>query len=154
MGEGSWVPIKHKVAWAQTTSIASGILIHPAIWPQQMWAENSGLCPFWGGELIPHLTHCGHSRALPASQVSSSSFQPFGHYTPKLRTGQERQTDRRDRQDRQQRSDSIMLSYRCLSVLCDCLSCPVRNVGVLWPNGWTDEAANRFTNCRTKLNSP
>jgi len=28
------------------------ILIHPAIWPQQTWAENWGLCPF-GGSLVP-----------------------------------------------------------------------------------------------------
>jgi len=25
------------------TSVPSGILIHPAVWPQQTWAEN------WGG---------------------------------------------------------------------------------------------------------
>ena len=31
-----------------------------------------------------------------------------------------------------------MLSYRCLSVL-SCPVCPVCDVGVLWPNGWTDE---------------
>ena len=31
-------------------SIPSGILIHPAIWPQQIWAENLGrFCPFGGG---------------------------------------------------------------------------------------------------------
>jgi len=84
-GGGSWVPVKHNVAWAKVyfrtrwrlhpssrlaivdmhrkleavpllggaatpskttspgprfTSIPSGILIHPAIWPQQTWAEN------------------------------------------------------------------------------------------------------------------
>ena len=27
----------------------------------------------------------------------------------------------------------------CLSVCLSCLSCPVYNVGVLWPNGWTDQ---------------
>jgi len=31
------------------TFIPSGILIHPAIWPQQISAENWGLCPFGGG---------------------------------------------------------------------------------------------------------
>jgi len=31
------------------TSIPSVILIHPAIWPQQIWAENWWLCPFGGG---------------------------------------------------------------------------------------------------------
>ena len=34
----------------------SGILIHPAVWPQQTWAEKSAeLCPFLR-ELDPHLT--------------------------------------------------------------------------------------------------
>ena len=33
-----------------------------------------------------------------------------------------------------------MLSVRCLSVCLSCLSvCPVCNVGVLWPNGWSDQ---------------
>ena len=30
-----------------------------------------------------------------------------------------------------------MLSHRCLSCA-DCLSCPVCDVGALWPNGWMD----------------
>ena len=31
------------------TFILSGILMDPAVWPQQAWAENWGLCPFGGG---------------------------------------------------------------------------------------------------------
>ena len=30
------------------TSLPSGVLIHPAIWPQHIWAEKWGLCPFGG----------------------------------------------------------------------------------------------------------
>jgi len=30
-----------------------GILIHVAIWPQQIWAENWGLCPFGAGSWVP-----------------------------------------------------------------------------------------------------
>jgi len=30
-------------------SVPSGILIHPAVWPQQTLAENWGLCPIVGG---------------------------------------------------------------------------------------------------------
>ena len=30
-------------------SLPSGILIHPIIWPQQIWAENAGLCPYGAG---------------------------------------------------------------------------------------------------------
>jgi len=36
------------------TSIPSGTLIHPVVWPQQTWAENWGLCPILG-ELDTHL---------------------------------------------------------------------------------------------------
>jgi len=51
-----------------------------------------GACATLGeGELGPHLTRCGQGRGLPACQVSSGSVQPFGHNTPTLQTGQERQ---------------------------------------------------------------
>jgi len=33
-------------------NVRSGIFIHPAIWPQQTWAENWGLCPL-GGSWVP-----------------------------------------------------------------------------------------------------
>jgi len=32
------------------TSLPSGILIHPAVWPKQTWADNWGTVPLWGGE--------------------------------------------------------------------------------------------------------
>jgi len=32
----------------RSTSLPSAILIHPAVWPQQTWAEN------WGGKLCPY----------------------------------------------------------------------------------------------------
>jgi len=35
-----------------------------------------------------------------------------------------------------------MISDRC-PVCPDCLSCPVCNVGVLWPNGWMDRGETR-----------
>jgi len=31
---GSWVPVYHNVAVPRPTSVPSGILIHPAVWPQ------------------------------------------------------------------------------------------------------------------------
>ena len=43
--EGRWVSIT-KSPGPRPTPIRSGILVHPAIWPQQIWAENWGLCPF------------------------------------------------------------------------------------------------------------
>jgi len=41
------------------TSLPSGMLIHPAIRPQQILAENWGMCPFGEGELGPYLAQCG-----------------------------------------------------------------------------------------------
>jgi len=45
------------------TFVPSGILIHPAVWQQETWAENGELCPFLV-ELGPHLTHCRLGRCL------------------------------------------------------------------------------------------
>jgi len=54
----------------------SAILIHPAVWPQQTWAENWGgrLCPFEGGELGPHLTQCGQGRGLSTRWQDSADM--------------------------------------------------------------------------------
>jgi len=48
-------------------SVASGIFIHPAIWEQQTWAENWGVC---SRGLNPHLTVWPGPR-LPLYQVAS-----------------------------------------------------------------------------------
>jgi len=31
------------------TSVPSDILIQPAVWRQQTWAQNGGAVPLWGG---------------------------------------------------------------------------------------------------------
>jgi len=101
------------------TSIPSSILIHPAIWPQQIWAENWGLCPFGGGELGPHLTQCGQGRGLPACQVSSSSIQPFGHSTTTSQTGQTGQrTDNIGRTVLQTVAQKLVAVFTCWRILC------------------------------------
>jgi len=51
--------------------IQSGILIHPAVCPQQTWAKNWGLCPFQGRGLGRHVTQCGQGRSLPPYQLAS-----------------------------------------------------------------------------------
>jgi len=56
------------------TSVPSGILIHPAVWPQQTLAENWGLCTFRGGELDPRLTQCVKIRQSYTSSSSTSIF--------------------------------------------------------------------------------
>ena len=45
-----------------------------------------GLCPFFGGELGPHITQTRLGQGLPPYQVASLSIQPFGHngHWPKI----------------------------------------------------------------------
>jgi len=49
--KGSWVHIEHNLTYRpRPTSVPSDILIHAAIWPQQICTENWGeRCPFRGG---------------------------------------------------------------------------------------------------------
>jgi len=50
-GEGiAGSPSNTKWPGLRPSSISSGILIHAAIWPQEMWTENwVGAVPLWGG---------------------------------------------------------------------------------------------------------
>jgi len=50
LGKGAGSPSNTKSPGPRPSSIPTDILIHAAIWPQQIWAENwGGLCPFGGG---------------------------------------------------------------------------------------------------------
>ena len=75
------------------TSVPSGILIHPAIWPQQIWAKNWGrLCPgLWGRRSWVLVYHKGRARTSMPNFILYPS-PPFGHNTSTLQT--DRQTDR------------------------------------------------------------
>ena len=88
LGGGAGSPCNTLRPGSRPTFVPSGILIHPAICLQQIWAENWGLRPrpFGEGELGPHVTHCGLDRGLPSYQVASLSIQPFGHnkHRPKI----------------------------------------------------------------------
>ena len=55
---GAGSPSNAKSPGPRPTSTPSGILNHPAVWPQQTLAENCGLCSFRGEKLGPHLTQC------------------------------------------------------------------------------------------------
>jgi len=102
LGRRPGSPSNTKSPGLRLTSIPSGILIHPAIWPQQIWAENwgGGSAPLGKRELGPYVTQCGQGQGLPACQVSSWFIQPFGHSTPTSHTGQTYRTGQRE-------SDSI-----------------------------------------------
>jgi len=52
LGRGSGFPITQSRTGPRPTSILSGILIYIAIWPQRVWAENWGLCPFGEGRWV------------------------------------------------------------------------------------------------------
>ena len=49
-GRGAGSPSSTMWPGPRPTFVPSGILIHPAVWPQRTWAENWGLCPLRGGE--------------------------------------------------------------------------------------------------------
>jgi len=57
-GWGSWSPSNTMLPTPRPTSVPSGILMHPAVWPQQTWAEKWGGCcaPFRGGAGFPSNT--------------------------------------------------------------------------------------------------
>jgi len=78
----SWAVSDTMWPGSRSISIPSGILIHPAVWPQQAWAEN------WG-TAVPLLGGAGSAcntmwpgRGLPPYQVQASwAMQPFGRNT-------------------------------------------------------------------------
>jgi len=73
---------------ARLTSLPSGILIHPAVWPQPTWAENWGLCPMGESRVLSSSnTMSLGPRPMPPYQVAS--IQPFRHnrHGPKIGGG-------------------------------------------------------------------
>jgi len=65
------------------TSLSSGILFHPAVWPQQTWATIGG-CPFWGrGAVSPSNSVAGVEAYLYAKfHLDPSNRLANGHNTP------------------------------------------------------------------------
>ena len=98
LGEGSVSPSNTKSPGSRRSSIPSDILIHAAIWPQQMWPKNWGFA-LWGGVIgSPSKTMWPGPR--PTCTPSFILIRPT--VWPQCTNV----TDRQDRQDRQ-RSDSI-----------------------------------------------
>ena len=79
-------PSKIMLSGPRPTSVPSGILINPAVWPQKTLAKKN-LCPLFrgGGTGSPSNT-VALGRGLPPYQVESWSMQPFGRngYGPKI----------------------------------------------------------------------
>ena len=135
LGRGAGSPSSTMWPGPTPTSVPSAILIHPGVWSQKTWAENSeGSAPFLGrGSWVPSNTKSLGPRptSIPSGMLIHAAIWPQQTYRPKIgdRTGQT------DVQDRQQ-SDSIwrtvfgrpfvktvhpMLSDLCLSCLSVCL---------------------------------
>ena len=49
-GGGAGSPSNTMWPEPRPTSVPSGILMDPAVWPHQIWAKNWGLCPLFGGK--------------------------------------------------------------------------------------------------------
>jgi len=76
------------------TPVTSGIWVHAAIWPQQIWAENWGLCPFGKADVVSAEAYLRAKFHLdPSNRLATVLHQ------------RHRQTDRTDRTG--QRSDGI-----------------------------------------------
>ena len=103
-----WSPFNTKSPGPRPTSVLSGILIYPVIWPQQIWAENWGAVSIWGGgagspsnTMWPGLRPaCAPSFILIHPTIWPQYINVTDRTDKTDRTGQDRQTDR-------QRSDSI-----------------------------------------------
>jgi len=125
IGEGGSAPFLERGAGFQSntkspglryTSGPSGILIHAAIWPQQIWTENWGLCPFRGG-----------GAGFPSNTMwpgpRPTCLRSFILIRPTVWPQCTNVADRTDRQDRQ-RSDSITRTfYKRSSKSGSCSSC-------------------------------
>ena len=69
-GGGAGSPSTTMIPGTKPTSIPSGVVIHPAVWPQQTLAKNWGYAPFLRGDLSPSNT-MWLDRGLPSYPVSS-----------------------------------------------------------------------------------
>jgi len=90
-GMVSWSPSNTKSPGTRPTCIPSCILSYPAVWPQQTWAENWGLCPFDRRTLDSDITQCGRVRGLLRARF---------HFDPSRRLVTIHQRYRQDRQNR------------------------------------------------------
>ena len=66
-----WGDLGRHLTQCRLHGLPNGILIHPAVWPQETWAKNWTAVPLLGeGELSPHLTQCDVSQGLHTILIS------------------------------------------------------------------------------------
>ena len=86
-GRGAGSPSNRMSLGLGPASLPSGILIYPAVWPQQIWAENWGALPPFGGGGAGYLSDTMWPGPRPTCMPSFMLIiQPFGHnrYGPKI----------------------------------------------------------------------
>jgi len=79
-GGGAGSPSNTTSPGPKPTSVPSGILIHPAVWPQQM-GRKLGAVPLLGRKLGPHLTRCGRGGGLRPSKFHLDPATVWPQYT-------------------------------------------------------------------------
>jgi len=67
------------------TSVPSGILIQPAVWPQHTWAENWAAVSLWGGGAGSPYNVAG-AQAYLRAKFHLDPSQSFGHNTSTSQT--------------------------------------------------------------------
>ena len=79
MAGWSWSPSNTMSLGLRPTSLPSSILIHPAIWPKQIWAENWGLRPLLGrgaGSPSNTMSHGMRPTSLPSGILIHPAIWP------------------------------------------------------------------------------
>jgi len=131
-GGGAGSPSNTMSLEPRSISVPSGILVYPAICPEQTLAENWGLCPFWGGRAgSPSNTMWLGPR--PTSQPSFILIHAtvWPQYT-NITDRQERQTDKRSLQKNQSYG---LQSHACVCVVLVVLA-PLMTAKILLFNKW------------------
>jgi len=100
------------------TSTPSGILMHPAVWPQQIWAENWGCAPLGEGSWVP-IEH----NVARAEAYLHANF----HLDPSIHLATVHQRHRQDRQ----RSDTIGIGWTVLQMITHKWRFPLLENGIL-----------------------
>jgi len=87
---GCWVPIEHKVFWAEPyLHTKCHLNTSSRLVTTKMGRQWGGSAPFLGRELGLHLAQCGLEQRPPPCRVPFWSIQPFGHirHGPKIGEG-------------------------------------------------------------------
>ena len=124
-----------KIMWPgqRPTSVPSGILIHPAIWPQHTWAKNwgSGGCAPFQGELGPYVCCDPEGAQQPPPTLWPISFVDKWldgsrfHFVHCVRWGP---------------SSPYRKGHSSLPPFSKFMGARIiRGPCLLWPNGWMDQ---------------